>query len=439
MRRALQNLRPAMGMALGAALAASGAAAQEWACVQHDAQHSGRSESVVTDTAPLVAWEVELGGSIFGSPVIGPAGAIAVTTGNAGRLEVVTATGQSLWSFGCHDATFAAPAFQADGSLFVADRAGYIYRIDSGGNLLWEYRNTAADPRAERRFVAALTPAPDGGVYAADWLHSLSWVRQGAAQFTPVNQVFGVWIKDYLSVPVCADGAGERLFYPLRATHYERFQVICLDAQDGSDLWFFQDLPPITGPGYATLQCGGMALDEVTERLYVAASYHDWSGSFLYCLDAADGAALWPEPLDLGSGSYATPALSPAGDAVYLPLLNGSLQAVSTTSGQPLWSYDSGAEMIVGSAVVDGAGKIIFGDMSGALHCLDAQGNLLWRDSGDGTTIAAAPAIAANGDLLCGTTSGKLKRLGAGWKYRCPTRRRPQISRNGGGKGPAIQ
>jgi outer membrane protein assembly factor BamB len=392
--------------------ASTAAVAQTWPCVQHDPQHSGRGDAVATDTAPILRWELDLGGSIFGSPLIGADGTIAVTTGNAGRLWAISANGQPLWSFATRDAALGAPAMQADGSLFVADRSGYLYQLDGNGNLLWEYRNPASEPTTERRFLAPLTPAPAGGVYAADWLHALSWVRDGTAEFTPVDQAFGVWIKDYLSTAVCLDEAGERLFYPLRATHYQRFQVICLDATDGSDLWLFQDLPPLTGPGYNTMQRGGVALDAANDRLFVPASYHDWSGSFLYCLAAADGAALWPEPLDLGSGCYATPALSPAGDALYLPLLDGTLRAIDADSGTPLWSYASGAEMIVGSAAVDAAGKVIFGDMSGVLHCLDAQGNLLWSDAGDGATIAAAVAIAANGDLLCGTTSGRLRRLG---------------------------
>ena len=67
--------------------------------------------------------------------------------------------------------------------------------------------------------------------------------------------------------------------------------------------------------------------------------------------------------------------------------------------------------MIRGSAVVDGDGKIIFGDMSGVVHCLDSGGNMVWQYTGDDSTIASSPAIMDNGDVVYATTNGRLKRL----------------------------
>ncbi|MAE69306.1 MAG: hypothetical protein CME06_02430 [Gemmatimonadetes bacterium] len=391
-------------------LASNAAAEPEWACVQRDAQHTGRSDATVFASTPTLSWQAEAGGSIFGSPVVRGDGVIAVSTGNDRHLRAFSPLGQELLSFEAHDAVMGAPAVGSDDAIYLADLSGYVYKLSAGGVLEWEYRNTSIDPE-EHRILCDPTPMNTGGVFLGDWLMTLSWIDEGTAVFPPIDQVFGYTLQDYMSAGVAVSSDGSILYQPLRFGSGAEFVVFAASTADGAGLWLFQDDPIGAELCTGSMQVAAISIDEENERLFVAANHNCPSGAYLYALDLTDGTPIWADPVDLGAGSYAIPALSPSGASIHLTMLNGELRTIDAATGNTVWTYSSGAEMIRGSAAVDAAGKIVFGDMNGVVHCLDAGGGVVWKYAGDSATIAGSIAIAGNGDVLFGTTTGMLSRL----------------------------
>lgn len=391
-------------------LAPRASAAPEWACIQRDAQHTGRSNATVFASTPSVSWRIDAGGSIFGSPVVRSDGVIAVSTGNERNVRAFSPLGYELLSFEAHDAVMGSPAIGADDGIYFADLSGYVYKLSAGGVLEWEYRNTSTDPE-EHRILCDLTPMNAGGVFLGDWLMTLSWVDEGATVFPPIDQAFGYPLQDYMSAGVAVSSDGSVLYQPLRFGSGTEFVVLAASTADGTGLWLFQDDPVGGEVCTGSMQVSAIAIDEENERLFIAASHNCESGAYLYALDVTNGSPIWTDPVDLGSGSYGIPALSPSGAAIHLTLLNGELRTIDAATGNTVWSYSSGAEMIRGSAAVDAAGKVVFGDMNGVVHCLDAGGGVVWKYTADSATIAGSIAIAANGDVLYGTTTGMLTRL----------------------------
>ena len=57
-------------------------------------------------------------------------------------------------------------------------------------------------------------------------------------------------------------------------------------------------------------------------------------------------------------------------------------------------------------------GALFIADLGGCIYKLSNTARLVREYDGDGATIASAPAIAANGHVLYGTTKGKPRRIG---------------------------
>lgn len=391
----------AIAFAAVCALAPSVLAAQEWACVQHDPQHTGRTDRVVPDARPFMKWEADVVGSVFGSPLISDQDMIVVSTGNNSEVRSLFAYGVEDWAFPTVSPVIGAPALASDGQVYVGDMKGYVYKIRTTGVQNWRYRNSTNE-LTEHRFITHATPGIGGGVFVADWSNWLRKVSGG-------SQVFSVDLREYGHAPASVSSDGNWVYYP---THYgssTRFRVLCRSASSGTGGWTSSDYP--LGSSSAGPQASGICLDEATGRLFVSADFHASQGSFLYCLRTSDGGEVWANPINLGVGSNSIPALSQDGSTIYVTLMDGTLKAFNASNGSQLWTYDSGAETIMGSAIVDGDGRILFGDLSGVLHCVDSTGNVVWTYDEFDDTIAAAPAVLDNGDIIIGTTNGKVRRL----------------------------
>jgi hypothetical protein len=385
-------------------LSATAQGQQEWACVQHDPQHTGRTNRVVFDTpSAFLKWETRTTGSVFGSPVIRNDDAILVSTGNDRHVRCFQAYGIQDWAFATSASVLGAVALSSGGSVFIGDLQGYVYQISSTGSQTWRWRNDPANDD-EHRFICDATPMPGGGVYLADWKRNICFIRNGNPVYSPVG------MGDNAFAPVTIRSDGSQIYYPTHNNSTTWFYVYCRNASTGAGGWTFSHRPITSGA--ASPQVSGICLDEANNRLFVSADYHVATGSYLYGINSNTGAAVWSNPVNLGVGTCAIPALSPDGSAIYVTTLNGQLRAFNASNGSSLWSYDSGAEMIRGSAVVDGDGKILFGDMNGVIHCLSSSGTVVWTYADpDESVIASAPAIMDNGDVIYGTASGKLARL----------------------------
>ena len=146
-------------------------------------------------------------------------------------------------------------------------------------------------------------------------------------------------------------------------------------------------------------------------KVYVGSN--DYS---VYCLDASTGAKLW---------SYATGAWvilsSPAvaDGEVYIGSCDGSVYCLDASTGAKLWSYSTGSEVWSSPAVADG--KVYVGSWDGGVYCLDAStGAKLWSDA-IGYMVLSSPAV-ADGKVYVGSMNGGVYCLDAStgsliWSY----------------------
>ena len=148
----------------------------------------------------------------------------------------------------------------------------------------------------------------------------------------------------------------------------------------------------------------------------------------LYAIDAVLGVERWRAAL--GGEILATPvtdagpATGAAGGRVYVGTHAGDFFAVDAASGSVAWKFAAGAAIDGGACL--GNNRIVFGDESGKVHCLDAAtGKPVWAEPAVvGGPVIAAP-IQVGSVLYGGTSEGKLWGIDTetgqvGWKMDMP-------------------
>jgi outer membrane protein assembly factor BamB len=93
----------------------------------------------------------------FGSPSIGPDGAIYVGSLNS-NVYSISPQGQTNWMFAMTNKTYCSPAIANDGTIYIGSDDGNLYAIDRSGNRKWNFKtgyNVESSPAV----------AADGTVY----------------------------------------------------------------------------------------------------------------------------------------------------------------------------------------------------------------------------------------------------------------------------------
>jgi outer membrane protein assembly factor BamB len=147
--------------------------------------------------------------------------------------------------------------------------------------------------------------------------------------------------------------------------------LLCLDASKGDELWKRPlDFNPWAGAtidgDLAILGCCNIRLDpkEVNKA----------RGQIL-AINLADGEVKWKKPLTRG-GIVSSVAIS---DGLAIACAtDGKVRAHDVATGNVKWTYEAGAPLFAGAAVV---GKIAYvGDLKGVVHAIDlAEGNGTWK------------------------------------------------------------
>lgn len=391
--------------------AASFASVENWHTIQSNPQHTGSTETQTFRSAPEKSWEAETVGSLFGSPIIRADGSVIVSTGTENKVMAFSAEGEPLWSYEAAGAIYGSPAVLSDGKIAFGDFEGFIYTLNSDGTLDSSVQTTPA--QVEKRILADMTQRPNGGYATGDWRGKLIF-NSGSG-----NLENGLPSSVYPAAAVTFSSNGSQAFFAYREGN-SSFYLRCVNPTTAGTIWQVgPHLVPVAGivsppAPRATLNMSAVCLDEEAGRIYTIAGANGKdasTGSYLYAFSSSNGALDGDFPVALGAGSYCTPALAPDGTALYVTTLDGRLLKIDSATGATMWTYNSGAQMIRGSAVVDGQGRAIFGDMSGVVHCVNSAGVLEWRYDGDGSTIASSPAIAPDGSVVMGATNGKVFKL----------------------------
>lgn len=148
------------------------------------------------------------------------------------------------------------------------------------------------------------------------------------------------------------------------------------------------------------------AVDLDTERIFIATR----DGS-LRCVSPVDGATEW----ELKGFGHAYAGATVRDGKVYAPAGNGSLYALRSLTGEKLWVYPAGEDLVTTPVLAQG--KVLVASQSDTLFAIDAEtGKWAWqyrRDPPSGFTVrgAAAPAV-ADGIVYMGFSDGTLVALG---------------------------
>ncbi len=174
--------------------------------------------------------------------------------------------------------------------------------------------------------------------------------------------------------------------------------IYAIDASTGSMKWTFQT-------GYQVKSTVAV----VNGKLFTGAD----DGN-IYCLDANTGSKLWETPAGgitispLGIGLEAPVRSSPmvVGNKVYVGSLDGNLYCLDTNSGNVLWKYQTGGQILATPSIVDNAVYVASCNqpVNGILFKLDANsGAVIWQKDipyvldktlGSGNFLFASPTVA---------------------------------------------
>lgn len=162
--------------------------------------------------------------------------------------------------------------------------------------------------------------------------------------------------------------------------------LFCCDANTGKVLWRAKtgddtDASPVVHGDY----------------VYAAA---EEKAPYVYCFAQEDGRQVW-RYANKARGFYSTPAV--VGDRLYVGAEDGELHCVDPTTGEGVWTFQTGAGVWSSPCVIDGT--VIFGSRDYHVYALDAAtGAERWRVKLDGRIISS-PCI-VDGAIYIGTATG---------------------------------
>jgi outer membrane protein assembly factor BamB len=334
-----------------------------------------------------------------------------------------------LWRFDAGAEILHTPV--SDGErIFFAVKGGRLFAVDLNGSLLWEERftriNDAGQPMAVRfdappacgggRVIAGTTR---GTVFASDaktgdekWRYETGGILTGSPNFIPGRTSFDREDPNTVVVLDQSSGALHALELNTGTLKWKTEGVERCDGSPGIDggrivfgscaaalhLYSAEDgarLQDIETGGGAEI-AGGTAVSGD----FAFAGTRDGS---LFCADLTSGEIVWSSRLS-ASQTFATPAVTD--HQVVYSSDNGFVYSVDRSSGDLLWSFETGG--LPGSPVVS-KDKVIVTD-DGILHLLDLEdGRKIWaKEISDEIT---SPAV-IRGMIVIGAGDGTVSAFG---------------------------
>jgi outer membrane protein assembly factor BamB len=318
----------------------SGPAGPGWSAAHADGRNSDYAD-VAGPTALRLAWQRDIGPMINLGATFGVDGEMYVTSTAPGcHLQALdAATGETRWCAEAVDrlAVVSSPLIDADGTIYLADGAA-MHAFDPTGRELW------ATPIHGVPLSAQFTG--EGRLIFVTHLGTIYVLRRdtGEPMLAPLELVPGATFDPAAGLWACAMGriecpsantpaydvkAGRLVFTfwdpaapqaGIRAMRYTEDPAPALEP-----VWVNESLPGGSASSPAVSAAG--------DRIYVT----DNAGS-LHALDAATGTAVWSVGLGYAAGGSA----SVAPDGVVMPAGGGDVATVAVAdrgdAGEVLWS-----------------------------------------------------------------------------------------------------
>jgi eukaryotic-like serine/threonine-protein kinase len=346
----------------------------------------GRSGFAVGRLDPgslALAFSVEIGGSLLGSPTI--ASGRAYVTGSRTLLSCVDLrTGKLLWQ---HQGAGGASASAVPGEklVFLGTNAASLFGIalekpkvewqDSlhsgieGAPLVLGERLVAADSSGN---VVALS-IRKGKNLKREWSASAGGPVRGSLA-AEAGVLYAATDRELVALEL--------------ASGRERFRAELGGAGGGSGpLRLAEERLPSPGPAAAGA------------RVVIGTA-----GAQVHCLDAGGGQR-WRRPVDGAVGAAAAIAY----DTVYVGTAKGTLHALALEDGRERWRRGLGAALFGAPVVVDGT--VLVGSDAGRLVALDAFDGSVLAELRAGGQLRASAAWSGSG-LLASSTDGRLYAFG---------------------------
>jgi outer membrane protein assembly factor BamB len=313
-------------------------------------------------------WRAVLPGAAAGSPAFFSGRAIAAT--KDGSLIALGNSGKLAWKQKLPGGCLAAPAVDADGSIYVACAEGTLLRFSPGGKEIW---------RAGLGQEMLATP-----LLGRDDVYTVS----GTGRICRIGKKDGAVRKQAeLGLPAHSspvwNAKRTNLLVPLKD-----FLLLAVDSELNV-LWKFRTAGVIHSAPAVTPQ----------NEVYLTSMDHH-----LYKLDPR-GRLLWK--YKARGWIKASPVIDRKG-RVFFGSYDRNFYAVSA-DGKAQWQF-AGKAQFTASAAIDEAGNLYCGDTSGTVYALDRDGKLLWKHKSPDFITADLTILPAK-VLLAGSIDGVLLAL----------------------------
>jgi len=337
------------------------------------------------------------------------------------------------WHFIGAGAITAALALGVDGTLYAASEDGFIYALDSSGNLQWKFNAgpmTAAPTIGadgsiyvtnEEQRIFAINPtgsqqwANGGGPYADK---QMGWIAAAIDQthlYTPWRgQLRAIRLADgYFDWPtgIAFQRGGSVSILPDGLIVYPGYGR--LDAADstGRTQWEYPVMdPPMSTDMIAQrrIPSGNFWLDSGIAVGDDSTMYACATDSRLVAL-AADGHMKWEFKTKTHSVNRASPVIAVDG-TIYFASGDGTLYAFGS-DGTQKWSFDMGGGAISATPILTEDGTIYLVTGS-ALIAVSSEGKLLAK-APVGGGVESSPTIAPDGTVFVAWRTGKISAFAA--------------------------
>lgn len=408
---------------------ASSATAVDWPMFHFDADHSGVTSDAgigASNAATLgVAWDTNLGGSVFSSPAVvfnGTLGKQVVYVGYKHGVDALNAaTGAVIWHRGA-GRVVSSPAV-ANGVVYIGSANGYLYALDGAtGKVDCRFLTTGVissspvveNPNGKGEVVYVGDSGPSGGAADGGHMWAINGVDPNSAADCSQKWAFngfsnpgsGVWSPpgyalDKYGAPLVVFGSSD-----------PDDSIVALNAITGHQKWAFfaksgkdSDVgsgPTISAPGVNGFKAGAV---------YIGTKYGD-----MYAINLTTGAQLWDynaRPDNVShEGFRSTAAL--VGSELYVGS-SGGIYAFNAITGTRTW-FDQGTNAVASPSVSGAPGDqmAFVGDMSGTLHALSlTDGSDIWTMASGSPFIYSSAAI-SGGMAFVGTPNGDVMALAPG-------------------------
>jgi outer membrane protein assembly factor BamB len=332
------------------------------------------------------------------------------------------------WEFTGAGAISSALALGVDGTLYAASEDGFVYAIDSSGNLLWKFN---AGP-----IVAAPALGADGTIYVTNedqrifainptgtqqWVNGggpyadkqMGWIAAAVDQsflYTPFRgQLRGIRLIDGSfgwSTGYGFQKGGSISILPDGLIVYPAFGRVDGVDSTGRTQWEY----PVMNPPLTTEMIGHNRIPISNFGLDSPIAVGDDSTLYVCPVDSrivaltADGHFKWEFKTKTYSRNHATPVIAVDG-TIYFASGDGSLYALGP-DGTQKWILETGGGAISASPILaeDGTIYVVTGS---ALIAVSPDGKLLAKSSVGGG-VESSPTIAPDGTVYVAWRTGKI-------------------------------